>query len=230
MPTLSDLARLSSRLGYQFSSIELLKQALTHRSASIVNNERLEFLGDAVLDLVVGEELYLRFPEATEGELTRLRSLLVKGKTLARLAEELDIGSCLVLGPGEVKTGGNHRESILADALEAILGAIFLESGLDACRHRMRAWLASRLDRITLDVDERDSKTRLQELLQGRAQPLPVYEVIATEGEPHDQILTVSCTIINIDKPFVAKASSRKKAEKKAAQFALAYLLDSDQL
>jgi ribonuclease III len=228
--TLSDLARLCSRLGYQFSNTELLKQALTHRSASIVNNERLEFLGDAVLDLVVGEELYLRFPEATEGELTRLRSLLVNGKTLAKLAEELEIGSCLVLGPGELKTGGNHRESILADALEAILGAVFLESGLDACRHRTRAWLASRLDKITLDVDERDSKTRLQEWLQGRGLPLPVYEVIATEGEPHDQILTISCTLAKIDNPFVAKASSRKKAEKKAAQLALAYLLDSDQL
>ena len=217
------------RLGYRFQDPSHLKQALTHRSASPVNNERLEFLGDAVLDLVIGEELYRRFPQASEGELTRLRSTLVKGKTLASLAGELQIGEYLHLGAGEKKSGGRRRDSILADALEAILGAIYLEAGIDICRQRVRSWFQSRLEATTLEVDEKDAKTRLQELLQSRAEPLPVYDVIAADGEPHDQILTVSCQIAAADAPFIAKASSRKRAEKKAAQLALAYLLDAEQ-
>lgn len=220
------LKNLSIRLGYSFADPSLLKQALTHRSAGSPNNERLEFLGDAVLDLVIGEELFRRFPDATEGELTRLRSALVKGKTLSKLAAELDIGNSLRLGAGELKTGGNRRESILADALEAILGAIYLDSGIDICRQRVLSWFVDRLEEITLEVDEKDAKTRLQEFLQGKALPLPEYAVIGTEGEPHNQMLTVSCKVAGLAEPFVAKASSRKKAEKKTAQLALAYLLD----
>lgn len=220
--------QLVARLGYQFRDDSLLAQALTHRSASANNNERLEFLGDAVLDLLIAEELYLRFPHASEGELTRLRASLVKGKTLSKVAHELELGCCLSLGSGEIKTGGQHRESILADAVEALLGAIFLETGLDACRQRIRAWFHDRLDNITLDVDEKDAKTRLQEFLQGVGKPLPIYEVIATEGEPHEQTLTISCTVSGLAEPVIAQASNRKKAEKKAAQLALAHLIGNN--
>ena len=222
-----DLQRLSSRLGYEFKDSRLLKTALTHRSAGSENNERLEFLGDAVLDLLIAEELYRRFPRATEGELTRLRSSLVKGKTLSKVAHELELGCCLALGSGEIKTGGHHRESILGDALEAILGAIYLEGGIDDCRERIHDWFNDRLSAISLDVDEKDAKTRLQEYLQSLGKPLPVYSVIATEGEHHNQIFTVSCMVEDIAEPILAQASNRKKAEKKAAQLALGILLGS---
>jgi ribonuclease-3 len=224
--TESPLKRLTVRLGYEFKDENLLKKALTHRSASASNNERLEYLGDAVLDLLIAEALYVRFPHATEGELTRLRSSLVKGKTLSKVAHELDLGCCLSLGTGEIKTGGQHRESILADAVEAILGAIYLESGLDACRQRILSWFQSRLEAASLDVDEKDAKTRLQELLQSQGKSLPVYEVITVEGEPHDQILTVSCVVPGLSETVTAKGSNRKKAEKKAAQLALLKLMD----
>ena len=221
----TELQHLSSRLGYHFKDAELLKKALTHRSVGANHNERLEFLGDAVLDLLIADELFQRFPHATEGELTRLRASLVKGRTLSQLASELDVGCCLTLGTGEIKSGGQHRESILGDALEAILGAIYLESGIDVCRERVRDWFQERLISITLDVDEKDAKTRLQEHLQGLGKPLPVYEVIGTEGAHHNQTLTVSCTVAGLDEPIVAQASNRKKAEKKAAQLALSILL-----
>lgn len=214
-------------MGYEFRDPQLLKQALTHRSAGTKNNERLEFLGDAVLDLLVADELYIRFPGATEGELTRLRSSLVKGKTLAQVAHELDLGPVLSLGSGEIKTGGHHRESILADAVEALLGAIYLESGLEACRSRIRDWFHARLDAISLDITDKDAKTRLQELLQSQGKPLPVYSVLATEGDAHEQTFTVSCEVPGLKEPAVAQASSRKKAEKKAAQLALSHLIDN---
>ena len=221
-----DLAQLSQRLGYSFSDPSLLQRALTHRSASVSNNERLEYLGDAVLDLVVAEELFHRFPHASEGELTRLRAALVKGKTLSKVAHELELGDFLSLGSGEIKSGGQHRESILADAVEAILGAIYLESGIDACRSRVRVWFADRLENQSLEVDEKDAKTRLQEWLQARSLPLPVYEVIKAEGEPHNQVLTVSCLVEGLTEPVTAQAGNRKKAEKKAAQLAMARLMN----
>jgi len=221
----TELQRLSARLGYHFKDAKLLQRALTHRSAGTNHNERLEFLGDAVLDLLIAEELFHRFPHATEGELTRLRASLVKGKTLSQLAAELDVGCCLALGTGEIKTGGQQRESILADALEAILGAIYIDSGIDVCRARVKDWFQDRLITLTLDVDEKDAKTRLQEHLQSLGRPLPVYEVIGTEGAHHNQTLTVSCTVDGLDKPVLAQASNRKKAEKKAAQMALSILL-----
>lgn len=221
----TSLQRLSSRLGYQFHNPELFAQALTHRSAGAVNNERLEFLGDAVLSVVIASWLYSRFPDASEGELTRLRSLLVKGNTLAKVAQELDLGDCLNLGGGELKSGGHRRESILADALEAIIGGIFLESGLDICRHKILEWFGERLDALTLNSDEKDAKTRLQEYLQSRGLPLPLYDVVCTEGDPHNQIFTISCSVPGIDQPVRAKASSRKKAEKRAAEQALTLIM-----
>ena len=171
------LTRLASRLGYDFTDQSLFVQALTHRSAGAGNNERLEFLGDAVLSVIIAQWLFERFPSASEGELTRLRSSLVKGSTLARIARELDLGACLQLGGGELKSGGHRRESILSDALEAIIGAIYVESGLDACRERVLDWFGDRLGAIVLGSDEKDAKTRLQEYLQSRGHPLPVYDV-----------------------------------------------------
>lgn len=223
-----DLRRLEARLGYHFREPELLRRALTHRSAGTVNNERLEFLGDAVLDLLMADLLFERLPAASEGDLTRLRSSLVKGKTLAKVAAELEIGECLSLGGGEMKSGGHRRESILSDALEAICGAIYLESGLEACRERILVWFHSRLDDISLQVNDKDAKTRLQEYLQGRGLPRPVYEVIATEGDDHNQTITVTCKVAGVEAPVTASATSRKAAEKQAAQLVLAHLLDHE--
>ncbi|KJS09763.1 MAG: ribonuclease III [Gammaproteobacteria bacterium BRH_c0] len=219
------LQRLSSRLGYTFLRPELFAQALTHRSAGAVNNERLEFLGDAVLSVVMASWLYERFPDASEGELTRMRSSLVKGNTLAKVAQQLELGSCLNLGGGELKSGGHRRESILADALEAIIGGIYLESGLDTCRQKILDWFGDRLDALSLNSDEKDAKTRLQEYLQSRGLALPVYDVVCTEGDPHNQIFTISCTVPGIDEAISAKASSRKKAEKRAAEHALSLIM-----
>ncbi len=219
------LERLSSRLGYRFQDSGLLVQALTHRSAGSSNNERLEFLGDSVLSLVISEWLYSRFPHASEGELTRLRASLVKGSTLARVARKLALGECLVLGPGEMKSGGHRRDSILADAVEALIGAIFVEAGLAGCRERVLDWFAELLDGKTLGSDEKDAKTRLQEHLQSRGKPLPCYEVVRTEGDPHNQVFTVSCSVPGLHQPVVAQASTRKRAEKRAAELALSQLM-----
>ena len=219
------LKQLSSRLGYHFASTELLVQALTHRSVRGENNERLEFLGDAVLSVVIAQWLYESFPEASEGELTRWRASLVKGSTLAKVARKLELGECLVLGGGELKSGGHRRDSILADAVEALLGAVFLEAGLEGSRERVHDWFAELLEAITLGSDEKDAKTRLQEYLQSRGKPLPVYKVMQVAGDQHDQIFTVSCSIRDLDGPVTAQAPSRKKAEKRAAEQALSQLL-----
>ncbi|WP_372627160.1 ribonuclease III [Arsukibacterium sp.] len=210
---------LMTKLGYQFRQPELLEQALTHRSCKGKHNERLEFLGDAVLGLIIAQMLFAQFPQTREGDLTRMRSALVKGVTLAEIAQELAIAQYLRLGPGELKSGGHRRESILADALEAILGAIFLDSGMEACRERINVWFAERLAQIA-PGEQKDSKTRLQEYLQGLRLALPVYDVIATTGEAHQQTFTVRCTVPGIA-PITASGSSRRKAEQDAANAAL---------
>ncbi|HCA77871.1 MAG TPA: ribonuclease III, partial [Alteromonas sp.] len=166
-------ARLSQRLGYQFSNVELLQQALTHRSAAKQHNERLEFLGDAVLGMVVAQALFKRFPTVPEGKLTRMRSTLVKGDTLAELGREADVGELLKLGPGELKSGGHRRSSIIADAMEAILGAIYLEAGLEATTEVILRLWQSRIDKLDPNEHPKDAKTRLQEFLQSRKLPLP---------------------------------------------------------
>lgn len=219
------LKQLSSRLGYRFASKDLLVQALTHRSVKGQNNERLEFLGDAVLSVVIAQWLYEHFPHASEGELTRWRASLVKGSTLAKVARQLELGECLVLGGGELKSGGHRRDSILADAVEALLGAIFVEVGLEGCRERVLDWFGEQLEAITQGGDEKDAKTRLQEYLQSRGKPLPVYQVLQVEGDQHDQMFTVSCSVEGLDEPMTAQATSRKKAEKNAAEQALSRLL-----
>jgi ribonuclease-3 len=196
-----------------------LEQALTHRSCKGKHNERLEFLGDAVLGLIIAQTLFSQFPQTREGDLTRMRSALVKGVTLAEIAQELAIAQYLRLGPGELKSGGHRRESILADALEAILGAIFLDSGMEACRERILDWFGERLNHIA-PGEQKDSKTLLQEYLQGLRLALPLYDVIATEGEAHKQTFTVRCTVPGL-KPITASGSSRRKAEQDAAHAAL---------
>jgi len=175
---------IGESLGYGFKTKGLLTSALTHSSAGENNNERLEFLGDAVLDLVVAEALFERFPYAQEGELSRLRSTLVNRETLAVVARDLDLAPHLTLGQGEKKSGGMQRESILANALEAIIGAIYLDGGLAVCRERVLAWFSSMLDRTLPEAIRKDPKTELQEILQARRLPLPTYAVTVVAGKP----------------------------------------------
>ncbi len=213
--------RLSGRLGHSFANPELLDLALTHRSCGSRNNERLEFLGDSILGFTIGEALFHQFPEANEGQLSRLRSQLVRGETLAQIARELQVGDNLILGEGEMKSGGHRRDSILADSVEAMIGAIHMDAGLDACMKCLLAWYETRLSALSIDGVAKDPKTRLQELLQSRRKPLPKYEVVQVEGDAHAQTFTVECRVSVLSKPTRATASSRRSAEKQAAQAAL---------
>jgi ribonuclease-3 len=215
---MSPFSPLRRSLGYDFVDLALLRIALTHRSAASVNNERLEFLGDAVLGFIMGEALYQRFPEASEGELTRLRSSLVRRETLAAIARRLEVGCYLVLGEGEERSGGRRRDSILANALEAVIGAIYLDGGLDTCRERVRAIFGEVLSRATPLSIEKDPKTELQEFLQARRLALPTYEVISVEGEPHRRLFTVRCVSAAWAQPITAQGSSRRRAEHDAAR------------
>jgi ribonuclease-3 len=220
-----DLDRLESRLGYSFSNRDLLTLALTHRSASRQkNNERLEFLGDALLSEVISVELFKLHPEASEGQLTRMRASLVRGVTLAKLASELDLGGCLALGGGELKSGGFRRESILADALEAVIGAIYLDAGQQVCSQHVLRWFTDRLAKVSPDSADKDPKTNLQEWLQGRQLPLPEYQVLAVHGQAPKQQFDIECRLQEDDQAFVATGPSRRKAEQAAARAALAWL------
>jgi ribonuclease-3 len=216
--------RLEQRLGYHFEDQRQLQLALTHRSHGATNNERLEFLGDSILNFIVGEALFIRFPDAREGQLSRLRSQMVKGETLAELAREFELGECLVLGEGEMKSGGHTRDSILADSVEAIIGAIYLASGLEICRERVLTWFAPRLNGLRVDTSAKDSKSRLQEYMQAQRQPLPQYVVVAVGGEGHAQMFTIECRVALTNQPTSATASSRREAEKQAAVLMLAQL------
>ncbi|MBI3561352.1 MAG: ribonuclease III [Gammaproteobacteria bacterium] len=215
---------LYPRLGYIFRDPALLTCALTHRSADQLHNERLEFLGDAVLNLVIGNDLFLRFPQADEGELSRLRAQLVKGDTLGKIAVELHLGEVLRLGSGELKSGGFRRQSILADAVEAIIGAIYLDGGLTAAQEFIKRIYASRLSEARLDLNLKDPKTRLQEYLQARGLDLPSYDVVHTVGHAHAQIFEVACRVVLLSAPVHGSGSSRRKAEQAAAQHTLELL------
>lgn len=219
-------ASLLEALGHGFSDRGLLEQALTHRSAGGRNNERLEFLGDALINLIVAEELYRRHPELEEGDLSRLRASLVNQDALAERARELDLGSHLRLGPGELKSGGYRRASILADALEALVGAVFLDGGFDASRHSVQRLFATHLSASPSAASLKDPKTRLQEALQARNLPLPVYTVESIRGEPHQQTFRVSCRIDALQIQAEGEASSRRGAEQEAARGALERLGD----
>ena len=211
------LDKLVRHLDYRFSDASLLETALTHRSVTQHNNERLEFLGDAVLGMVIAEELFKRFPQASEGELSRLRASLVKGDTLAEVARSFELGEVIRLGPGELKSGGFRRGSILADAFEAILGAIYLDGGFDSCRKIILAQFSSRLDSASPETAQKDPKTRLQEYLQANQQALPDYKIVDIAGEAHAQSFTVECQVEGM--PSVrAEGSSRRKAEQAAAE------------
>ncbi len=213
--------RLMARIGYDFIREDLLTQALTHRSRSATNNERLEFLGDAALGFIIGEALYSKYTELDEGQLTRLRASLVKGETLAEVARELEIGDHLRLGPGELKSGGYRRDTILADALEAIIGAIYLDAGMTACKNSVLSWFAKRLESAQSAATRKDPKTALQELMQGQGLPLPNYTVESIKGEPHAQQFRIRCEVELLPEPVFGEGRSRKLAEKEAAKIVL---------
>ncbi len=215
---------IEARLGHRFRDPALLRAALTHSSAGLFNNERLEFLGDAVLALLIADDLYRRFPAANEGRLSRLRASLVKGETLAQLARGLMLGPHLVLGEGEKRNGGADRDSNLANAIEAIVGAIYLDGGMDACRAEVLPWFDGALRGLTRDGLRKDPKTELQEILQSRHLPLPNYQVTDVRGPPHHRAFTVECTSEALQVSAVGHGTSRRRAEQAAAQSALAFL------
>lgn len=211
--------RLCQALGHTFTNPRLLLEGLTHRSAAATNNERLEFLGDAILNFVIAAELFRIYPQATEGELSRLRASLVKQDALASLARTLALGDYLQLGLGELKSGGLRRDSILADALEAVFGAVYLDSDLETCRSLILRLYRDLLASLPAADTLKDPKTRLQEYLQARQRALPVYHILEVTGAAHAQSFTVECSIDNLR--TVAVASSRRKAEQEAARRAL---------
>jgi len=219
-----ELKRLEKRIGYNFSDFSLLKQALTHRSALGLHNERLEFLGDSILSFAISTDLYKRFPKVDEGDLSRMRATLVCGKMLSEVGREFVLSDCLILGPGELKSGGFRRDSIIADGVEAIIGAVFLDSDIDTANKLVLSWFDSRLKTIQPGISQKDSKTRLQEHLQSRKQALPLYEVLDVKGEAHNQQFTMSCQIEGM-KPVQGKGTSRRKAEQVAAKNMLIALL-----
>lgn len=224
MTSKETLSRLQRKLGYTFQDSALLTLALTHRSFSGRNNERLEFLGDAVLNFVAAEALFHHFSQAKEGQLSRLRSRLVKGETLAVLARSMELGDFLRLGSGELKSGGFRRDSILADATEAIIGAIYLDGGIQAATERVLAWLEQEFASLTLVDTNKDSKTRLQEFLQSRGCELPVYEVVDIQGEPHCRTFYVECEVKLLEHKSKGQGASRRIAEQVAASAALVAL------
>jgi len=209
-----DLARA---LGYTFNDEKLLTRALTHRSRGSDNNERLEFLGDSILSFLVADLLYDQFPDLPEGDLTRLRARLVRRETLATVARDIRLGDCLELGSGELKSGGFDRDSILADALEAVIGAIYKEAGIETTRVVVNKLLADQLMGIQSGAIIKDPKTRLQEYLQQRAQPTPEYDVLTVRGEPHEQHFVVTCRVALLDDAVTGEGSSRRAAEQEAA-------------
>lgn len=222
-----DLAHLSRVLGYSFGQGQLLVQALTHRSAPGENNERLEFLGDALLGFVVAEALWQRFPDADEGRLSRLRASLVNKETLAALARGIDLGDYLRLGAGELRSGGHARDSILADALEATFAAVYLDKGFDPARDVILDLLSAPLERAVAVGTSKDPKTRLQELLQADRRPLASYSVLDVTGSQHAQSFRVRCELADGAEVAEGKGTSRRRAEQQAAERMLELISDN---
>ncbi|AKH69509.1 ribonuclease III [Spongiibacter sp. IMCC21906] len=214
----TDKQSLFDRIDYQFQDPTLVDVALTHRSFAAENNERLEFLGDSLLNMIIAEALYLKFPSVREGELSRMRAGLVNGETLAVLGQEFALGDYLRLGSGESNTGGRYRESILADTVEALIGAIYLESGFESCRTKVLQWYGARLDKVNPKASHKDAKTLLQEFLQARKQSLPNYQLVETTGAEHEQVFTVACQVDMLSSAEVASGQSRRRAEQAAAE------------
>jgi ribonuclease-3 len=209
---------LCKKLGLTFNDPQLFVTALTHRSASSQNNERLEFLGDAILGFVIAQALYENFPTAPEGVLSRLRASLVNQSMLAELAREYQIGDYLLLGSGELKSGGFRRDSILSDALEAIIAALFKDQGMDVCQQWVRNLFAEKLQSLSLDNWQKDPKTQLQELMQARKNDLPDYTLLSMSGMAHEQTFQVKCSVPVSSQTCVGTGISRKRAEQSAAQ------------
>jgi ribonuclease-3 len=216
-----DVKLLQERLGYTFQKPDLLMQALTHRSHSKKNNERLEFLGDSVLNCTVAEMLYERYGDLDEGDLSRVRANLVKQQALYEIAQALQLSDCLRLGEGELKSGGFKRPSILADSFEAIVGAIFLDSGFESSKKVLRKWYSQILEHVDPRTLGKDDKTLLQEYLQGHQLPLPIYTVVATTGVAHNQQFEVECSIPSLKVTLNGKGASRRAAEQAAAKLSL---------
>jgi ribonuclease III len=221
------IENLIGRLGYQFKNPALLMQALTHRSFSGNNNERLEFLGDSVLNFIIAHQLYLRFPRLPEGDLSRLRAQLVKESTLSEIAFSLNIGDALKLGEGELKSAGWRRPSILADALEAIIGAVYSDGGFSAAESLVLNLYADKLASIDPKMIDKDAKSQLQEYLQGKKMELPEYGVVLIEGEAHAQTFKIECVIEKLNITTVGEGTSRRIAEQQAAQLALEKIIES---
>jgi len=214
----NNLQRLCEKLNYQFKNIALLKQALTHRSADPINNERFEFLGDSLLSTVIANALFHQFPQNSEGQLSRLRAHLVRGEMLALIAQEINLGDYLYLGQGELKSGGFRRASILADALEAIFAAIYLDSDFITCQTVILHLFEKRLQDDGLNENLKDSKTQLQEQLQARKITLPLYKLTKVEGETHDQVFYITCKVPGLQLITEGKGETRRKAEQEAAR------------
>lgn len=228
----TDLARrtadwLERTLGYRCRDAELLVAALTHRSAGGDNNERLEFLGDGVLNCVIADYLYRAHPQAREGELSRLRARLVRRESLAAIAARIGLGEQLILGPGELRSGGFRRGSILADAFEALIGAIYLDGGFDAARAAIEHVMAAQMAQLGAVAELKDPKTRLQEYLQARGLKLPVYVIDQVKGESHQQMFVVSCDIPPLGLRGTGTGQSRRAAEQEAADQVLAAIADT---
>lgn len=209
-------------IAYTYSRVELMEQALTHRSAGARHNERLEFLGDSILNFVIAQKLFELFPDVDEGQLSRMRAKLVRKQALATVAIEIKLGDYLKLGSGELKSGGFRRESIIADALEAVIGSVLLDGGFEAARDLILRLFDSMIVAVTPEEELKDPKSRLQEYLQANKQPLPEYEVVSINGPPHDQAFVVSCHVEGLNTTFTGEGRSRRKAEQAAATQALA--------
>ncbi len=220
---------LSKKLGLSFNNPQIFTMALTHRSANSKNNERLEFLGDSILGFVVAQKLFDLFPSASEGVLSRLRASLVNQSSLAELARQHQLGDYLLLGSGELKSGGFRRDSILSDALEAIMGALFKDQGINACQTWIELLFAEKLNDLSLDNWQKDPKTQLQELMQSKKQVLPEYTLITMSGLAHEQMFQVKCSIPLLTDTCVGTGISRKKAEQSAAELMLE-LLNKDSI
>ncbi|MAZ77349.1 MAG: ribonuclease III [Legionellaceae bacterium] len=213
-----NLSTLTKKIGYQFVSEKYAVLALSHRSVGDHNNERLEFLGDALLNFVIAATLFEKFPEAREGRLSRLRATLVQRDALAKLSKKMMLGDFLILGAGEMKTGGSQRSSILADAFEALIGAIYLDGGMEACKERILFFYEDLLSELTLEANYKDPKTCLQEFLQSKKLALPTYELLGTSGEEHSQVFIVRCSCALSPDGKEGRGTSRRKAEQAAAK------------
>ena len=211
----------------EFNQPELLKRALTHRSAAKKNNERLEFLGDSILSFVITKWLYDNFSHLPEGKLSRMRSTLVKGATLAEIAKEYDLSNQLILGAGELKSGGFNRSSVLADAVEAVFAAVFLDQGIEKSENFIRTVMKKWLDNVDPDVTDKDAKTRLKEYLQKNGHNIPEYNLLETSGKDHLQTFKIQCLVQELNLSTTAIDRSRKKSEQKAAGLMLNQIINS---